>query len=269
MNTNKITKTLDQFLIKSFATIPKKKIGILFSGGIDSSTIAKYSLDLGFNPSLFTFGTAFSKDYFYAKKLAKDLKLPFRYLELTQKKIIDSIPNITSLLAKIGVEPNIMQISLGMGFYHIAQLAKKEKIDLFLSGQGSDELFGGYNKYLQLSSNDLALQMKQDIKNLFKIDVVRDAAMTKEFGIDIVFPYLDADFVKYTQNIPLGLKIHKEERKIILRELAKQKKLPEYIFRRPKNALQYSSGIQKIVEKYLKKRSLANSFFHSLLSFFV
>ena len=166
MNTNKITKTLDQFLIKSFATIPKKKIGILFSGGVDSSTIAKYSLDLGFNPSLFTFGTAFSKDYFYAKKLAKDLKLPFRYLELTQKKIIDSIPNITSLLAKIGVEPNIMQISLGMGFYHIAQLAKKEKIDTLTSKLNNFFIINQTHPYGKLNfyTKNYSKMVKENLK---------------------------------------------------------------------------------------------------------
>lgn len=96
--------------------------------------------------------------------------------------------------------------------------------------------------------------MNKDIDNLFKIDVIRDRTMTLESGIDIYFPYLDKDFIDYVQSLPLDLKITKDVRKFILRELAKYKGLPEYIFTRPKNALQYSSGIQKIVEKIMKKK---------------
>ena len=252
-----IIDKLDSLLITSFSQIPKnKKVGILFSAGVDSSLIAKYAHDLGFKPTLFTFGTEYSKDYEFAYKLANDLNLSFHYLPLNSEQIRKTAIKIIPLLKKIGVDPNIMQISLSIGFYAISKLAQQKKVNIFLSGQGSDELFGGYNKYLKLNSKNLALKMKHDTKNLFRVDMVRDWTMTKHFGIDIYFPYLDANFIKYVQKLPISLKIKGEERKWILRQLAKQKGLPDYIFNRPKNALQYSSGIQKIVEKLVKRNQI-------------
>ena len=249
-----ILTTLDDLLQKSFLKIPKsEKIGVLFSGGVDSSTIAKYAQDNNLNPQLFTFGTRYSKDKEYAQNLARDLSLDFNYLYLDTNLIQIAIPKVKARLEKINIDPNIMQISLGIGFFEIAKLAKEKGITLFLSGQGSDELFGGYNKYLKLKDDDLALQMKKDTDNLFKVDVIRDRVMA---GIPIYFPYLDNDFKNFSLELPIGLKIKDGERKWILRELAKKRGLPEYIFTRPKNALQYSSGIQKIVEKLIGKSVL-------------
>lgn len=262
-NLDKILNNLDRLLQNSFTKTPKhKKLGVLFSGGVDSSTVAKYAKDSGLNPHLFTFGTDFSKDKDYARKLAQDLKLPFYYLNLSKNEIEKTIPKVKQLLISARIDPNIMQISLSLGFYLISQEAKKLGVDLFLSGQGSDELFGGYNKYLGVKNYDLRLKMKNDTQNLFKVDVVRDRTMTKQYGVDLYFPYLDSEFIKYSQSLPIELKIHTSVaentiiRKWILRELARQQGLPDYIFNRPKNALQYSSGIQKIVEKIIKKQFL-------------
>lgn len=256
-NVASILADLDFLLISSFSQIPKnKKVGILFSAGVDSSLIAKYAQDLGFKPALFTFGTEYSKDYEFANKLAHDLNLPFHYLPLNSEQIRKTAIKIIPLLKKIGIGANIMQISLSIGFYAIAKLAKEKNVNLFLSGQGSDELFGGYNKYLKLNIKLLELKMREDTNNLFQVDIRRDTQMTMQSGIDIFFPYLDKAFIKYSQNLPLSLKIKGDERKWILRQLAKQKSLPDYIFNRPKNALQYSSGIQKIVEKLVKRNQI-------------
>ncbi|MBI3384970.1 asparagine synthase [Candidatus Gottesmanbacteria bacterium] len=254
--TNIITK-LDSLLTSSFSQIPKNKsVGILFSAGVDSSLIAKYAKDLKFKPELFTFGSDYSKDLELAKKLASDLVLPFNYLSLSEKEITKTAKKVVPLLHRLKIDPNLMQISLSIGFYAISRVAKEKGITLFLSGQGSDELFGGYNKYLKLEIRNLKLKMEQDTLNLFKVDIKRDRFMTRQSDIDIFFPYLDRAFIAYAQNLPLSLKIKGDKRKWILRQLAKQKGLPDYIYNRPKNALQYSSGIQKIVEKLVKKNQI-------------
>ena len=83
-NIHNILKKLDRLLNKSFSKIPSaKKVGVLFSGGIDSSQIAWYAKRKNLKPVLFTFGTEYSKDLTYAQKLAGELKLPLIYLNLT------------------------------------------------------------------------------------------------------------------------------------------------------------------------------------------
>lgn len=260
-NLKEILSTLDRLLLTSFSKIPKnKKIGVLFSGGIDSSQIAWYAQRQNLHPTLFTFGTEFSKDYDFAQRLSQDLKLDFVYLKLTKEEISTALKPTRKILQKKQIDDNLMQVSLSIGFFLIAGRAKEMGIDLFLSGQGSDELFGGYNKYLKLldDKKKLEQQMAQDTKNLFLVDVIRDRAMTETSGIEIYFPYLDQPVIDYVQSLPLSLKINAQARKWLIRELGKTNGLPEYIFTRPKNALQYSSGIQKIVEKLEKTRSHKN-----------
>lgn len=248
-----IIKRLDTLLLSSFSKIPKnKKIGVLLSGGVDSSLILKYAIDFNLNPVAYTAGSEFSKDREFVNKLAKDLDFELIIVELSKEKISQTIPQIIKVLEEIKIDPNIMQVSLSLPFYFIAKTARKNGVDLFLSGQGSDELFGGYHKYEKLSGQELINKMNLDTENLFKIDIIRDRKMAAESDMDIYFPYLDEEFIEYTKSIPTELKIKGVIKKWILRQLARKKGLPDYIYNRPKNALQYSSGVQKIVERIMR-----------------
>mgnify|MGYP001602217292 CR=1 FL=1 len=286
-NVNSVLDKLDTLLLNSFAKIPKnKKIGVLFSGGVDSSLILKYALDLNLNPIAYTAGSEFSKDREFVNKLADEFNFKLNFIELEKTEIIKVLPEIIHKLSSLKIDPNIMHVSLSLPFYFMGVAAKLHGIDLFLSGQGSDELFGGYHKYEKLTGSALISKMSEDTENLFKVDVVRDRAMTGQSNIDIYFPYLDHDFIDYASHIPVDLKIKQLNTKSswseaigsrnlrydsitppsagfqndakniinkwILRELAKKKGLPDYICDRPKNALQYSSGVQKIVAKIMK-----------------
>jgi len=65
-------------------TILTKKFGIAFSGGVDSSLLAKICSDLGYDITLLTIGFSDSHDVVFSKKISKLLGLPTKSLKYLQ-----------------------------------------------------------------------------------------------------------------------------------------------------------------------------------------
>lgn len=161
-------------------------------------------------------------------------------------------------------EFNIMKIGVGMPAYIAAEMAYEDNLKVMLSGQGADELFGGYNRYLKFyeEKGERAQEdLKKDILNLYHVNLQRDDAVTMANSIELRVPYLDPDIINIAMNIPMKYKINKDDtlRKCILREVGAELGVPEEIVKRPKKAAQYGSGIHKmLVKKVLKDESFKN-----------
>lgn len=250
---DKYVENLDRILCEEFGSLKKeiddKKVGVLFSAGVDSSLIAKFASDFGLNPVLYTFGTEKSKDREFVLKFTKDLKIPLVFHEVTRDEIEKNILLIKKELEKIDIDPNPMEVALAVGVYLIGKKAKEDGTQVMLCGQGSDELFAGYKKYEGLSDKELSNHLRNDIESVMAKDVARDAHMLLLSGIELLAPYTNKEFIEYSLEIPLKYKVVGETKKFIIRKVAENRGLPDYICGRPKNAMQYSSGIQKVVSK--------------------
>lgn len=236
------------------------KVGILFSGGIDSTIIAKITDDLGIKTCLYSVGHKDSADLKFARKTAEEMNLPLK------TKVID-VDDVRKYLIPVldAVEEfNIMKIGVGMPAYIAAEIAHEDNLKVMLSGQGADELFGGYNRYLKFyeEKGEMAQEdLKKDILNLYHVNLQRDDAVTMANSIELRVPYLDPDIINIAMNIPMKYKINKDDtlRKCILREVGAELGVPEEIVKRPKKAAQYGSGIHKmLVKKVLKEESFKN-----------
>jgi asparagine synthase (glutamine-hydrolysing) len=231
------------------------EVGIIFSGGIDSTILAKISQDLGVKTKLYTVGTENSVDIKFAKKTAKYLDLP---IEVKILKIPD-VKKYTEFVLNAIEEFNIMKIGVGIPSYAASEMARDDNIKVMLSGQGADELFGGYNRYIQFykDKGELAQEdLKSDVSNLYHVNLQRDDAVTMANSVELRVPYLDQKLVEIAMNIPMQYKIYNEDenlRKCILREVASDLEVPQDIVRRPKKAAQYGSGVHKILVKKILK----------------
>ncbi len=244
-------------LIKSVKKRVKglNEVGILFSAGVDSTILAKIVQDLGIKVTLYCIGNENSVDIKYAEETAQKMNLPLK------TKIID-IKDVEHYLIPVleAIEEfNIMKIGVGMPAYIASEMAHKDSIKVMLSGQGADELFGGYNRYLRIyeEKGELAQDdLKKDILNLYHVNLQRDDAVTMANSVELRVPYLDLDIIKTAMNTPMKYKINGKDdnlRKIILREVAAELGVPLEIVNRPKKAAQYGSGIHKMLKKVLKE----------------
>ena len=122
-------------------------IGAYLSGGYDSSAIASIANDLGQQNELIGFTGKFSKygpnfdESKYARELAKKRKFEIKELEITGQDFIDNIQKVIYHLDHPTAGPG------SFSQYMVSSLAAKNR-KVVLGGQGGDEIFGGYTRYL-------------------------------------------------------------------------------------------------------------------------
>ncbi len=237
------------------------KIGILFSGGLDSSLIALLTKKKAENAdiTLFTVGTHDSHDLSIVEQASKLLGLNSKSIEVHSQDIIPAIPKLAGI---IGIHHSV-KISFELPLYLALSNIDEE---LVLSGQGADELFGGYARYLKMEREELHGALKRDVENLIDTDIKMDYRIALHFKKTLKTPYLDENVVRIAEQIPLEYKVKKGQRKIALQEVALQLGLPKELANRQKKAAQYSSGIFKELRREAKKKDLSvNEFIEHLL----
>lgn len=226
--------------------LANKKVVLGFGGGIDSTILAK--LTSGNDILAVTVCTNDSLDHKLGKESADMLDIKHETVLVDEKTVKNSIRD----LQKVMQLKNAMHASIACIVHILAKHAKEKKMDALMLGQLADELFGGYARYLKYfrsSSRKARAAMFNDVKNAYIDNFERDETASS-FYTHLLLPYAALDFVKYAVTIPLTMKLDRSgARKIILREVAKNLGIPDALVYREKKAMQFSSGIYKIVSK--------------------
>ena len=276
-------KELDNLLDKSVKDriINIDDIALIFSGGVDSTLLLYYVLDnLDENQklTLYTVANEESQDLKLAKIVAESLNQNLKVKIINEDLVKDSLDN--TLLAI--EEPNLMKLGVGMTIYLASSMIHEDNIKVALSGQGADELFAGYNRYLKTFNEGylakdgfrykrfkaVEYELRDDIYNIYHVNLERDDAASMANGVELRVPFLSEDLVKWSLNIPAKYKIDNGEdtiRKNILRDLASSKGIPDNIAYRSKKAAQYGSGIDKILRKKVLKNLDLNQYYDNLV----
>ena len=237
------------------------RVGIIFSGGVDSTLIAKISDDLGVDTTLYTVGHETSSDIKFARKTASDINLSLKIKTINAA----DIKRYTEFVLNAIEEFNIMKLGVGMPAYVASEMARSDGVKVVMSGQGADEIFAGYHRYIQFyidKGEKVQEDLIKDVRNLYHVNLQRDDAVTMANSVELRVPYLDSEFVDKALKVPMEYKLDNGEdnlRKCILREIASDIGVPPEIVRRPKKAAQYGSGINKIlVKKVLRDENYKN-----------
>ena len=248
------TMSLDELLGKIITaisqTVPEEKIGVAFSGGVDSSMVAKICSDMKYYVTLLTIGFAESHDIAFSKQVNEFLKLPHKISEIDPNEFDDVATKIKSTIKTDNLSWNENRIA----FYHVAKLAKRFGIDVVVTANGIDELFCGYNAYrdaIKEGESKVLELMESKLQN--ELDMMKAVNLVcSEFGVKIVQPLLSEDFINYAKSVPISDKITDENdlsRKHIIRKLALQIGVPDISANARKKALQYGSLIHKALIK--------------------
>lgn len=233
------------------------EVSVIFSGGVDSTLLTLLLKEISKNKPLeirlYAVGGENSKDVIASRKLARLLDLPLKIQPVTKEIVMENLETVVKLIG----ENNLMKIGVGMTIYLASRMISEDGGKVAISGQGADELFAGYNRYLKsFESGELDEELRHDIENMHHVNLQRDDAVSMANGVELRLPFLDKNLVEFALNIPVEYKIAGSSdriRKNILRDLANDLGLPEEFAYRPKKAAQYGTGIDKILRKKVLK----------------
>src|SRR5918992_1020756 len=195
-----------------------QRIGIIFSGGIDSVLIA-----------------------YLAAKL---------------------IPEVMNVIE----DSNAGQVEVALPVYCAVKLAHEDGIKVMLTGQGADELFGGYSWYAKVVEKEgykmLRRHMIEDLLLLYKETLEREDKITMAHSIELREPFLDSEVIKVALATSLRLNVKGGSDsfgKHVHRKLAERVGIPHDIAYRIKEAAQHGSGMHGMLDDIARKHGFDES----------
>src|SRR3989344_3490165 len=235
--------------------IPHQKFGVLFSGGIDSTYIAKFLNDFDYDFTCYTAVlntddvplSVSPSDLSAAQDIAQKLNL-----KLKIKKVkLDEIPAYLQKIVPLIEDSNVTKVSVALTFYLASEMAKEDGCKVIFSGLGSEEIFAGYERHKQ--SANINQECVSGLLKLYERDLYRDDVLTMENNLELRLPYLDKELVAYALKIPQQYKVSASQTKIILRDIAREEGLPEQFALRRKVAAQYGSRMDNAIARLSRK----------------
>lgn len=235
---------LSQLIRSAIEQTLEDRVAIAFSGGLDSATIAaiarKYS-----EVDLFAVGTEDSDDLKSAEKVAESLRLPLHKLILDEEIILDTYSECYSL-----VPSNLLKVEILVPVFHVAQAAAAQGHSVVLFGSGAEELFVGYERYYSYSDEgkDLDSLLKDEFRTLPQRDIGWVKKVCRKFNLEARFPFYNKELAELVFSVPLPERMaDRKLKKGLLREAGKLLGTPEDALNRRKKAMQYGSGIHKVL----------------------
>ena len=228
------------------------KVGMIFSGGVDSVLIAKLISDFGWNLRCYCVGEEGSEDVKNAEKVAIDLGLDLSVVYIDKRRLEMILPEIIESIEMEG----LLQVEVAVPMYLAAKAASEDGIKVMFTGQGADELFAGYWWYKDVVSEDGFLKLHdklwEDIDLLYDDTLEREDKVTMAHSVELRVPYLDRNVVRCAMRISPRLKIKNGEdstRKWVHRDVAAMLGVPHYTAYRAKDMAQSGSGVHDLIRK--------------------
>jgi asparagine synthase (glutamine-hydrolysing) len=237
-----------------------REVAVAFSGGLDSGLIAFLAKNSGADVHLVHVGLKNHLETEYAKKVAEELKLPIHVHLYNEEDVEKILLRVLWLIE----ESDPVKASIGVPFYWTAEKTAEMSFKVMLAGQGADELFGGYKRYiddyLRYGSEKTREILFRDVLKMYETNFERDFKICSFHDVELRLPFATYQIAKFASNLPVELKIKLPDdglRKLVLRRAAENLGLPQLVAEKPKKAIQYATGISKVLKKLARKNKLS------------
>ncbi|MBS7247942.1 MAG: asparagine synthase-related protein [Candidatus Jordarchaeales archaeon] len=233
------------------------RVGVLFSGGLDSTLIVSTLCELGVKCKLYCSGVEGSKDVENAILTGEEIGLEVKVRSISEEELEAVLPTVVGVIGG-----NVLNVELAIPLLFALDAAREDGCDRVMNGTGADELFGGYSKFVSVLKEGgyeaLQSALTSSFTALSENDLVREEEVAGIVGVLLRRPFLDARLVEYAIRIPPQYKVtvKNEEyiRKYILRIMAEHFHTPRSAVERRKLAFQYGSGVDKALRRIALKK---------------
>ena len=181
-------------------------LAFMCSGGLASSAIVTIAKDM--KPDLVSFSMSYegagrSLDEYYATLLTACLQIDHTCVKFTKDDIEDAIARVIEVCETH--DPQTIRASVPM--YLLAKYIRENTpYRVILSGEGADELFGGYSYFSRAPVGEAGrLESTRLLKNLHSFDLLRADRCFAAHGLEIRVRFLDKDLVRYVLRLPHDL----------------------------------------------------------------
>lgn len=243
---------------KRLTGLNESRIGVIFSGGIDSVLVAKLLQREGKNVICYCTGTEDSGDMIAARAIAEDLGLELKTTIIDEALVAQLLPEVIENVEESG----LLQVEVAIPMYMAAKLAAKDDIRVMFTGQAADELFAGYPWYNDVLSEfgyvRLHEKLWEDLSYLYTDTLEREDKLTMAHSIELRAPYLDKDVIQTAMRISPRLKLEGKDDalgKRVHRQASVELGVPPYLGFRIKDPAQSGSGIHGIIAKIAQENA--------------
>jgi asparagine synthase (glutamine-hydrolysing) len=219
---------------------------VALSGGVDSALISRLA-----GRECVVVGIAGSHDLLHAAQVAEEFGLILHQHLIDPASIEEALAQVLAVIPKI--DP--VNASIATTLYFVCQWAWLHGETRILAGQGADELFGGYSRYLQTET--LASDLEKDFLEL-PMQLARDQAVAGLHDACFSLPYLDYRVVVAARIIAPEMLVRDGVRKRPLRAVAGRYMSPA-IAQYEKKAMQYGSGVMKEIQRQAARKGYKRS----------
>lgn len=239
--------------------VPDGDIGLLFSGGVDSTLIAATLQELDVDFTAYTSGIQHGnvnapRDVEWAREIAEEMDIDLEVHESNLEEVENALPKTTDWISSTSVVKNGVALP-----FHFALSGEEQVV---MSGLGSEQLYAGYHR----QQGYLNKECLSGLRRIFEGDLYRDNVISFRNGYEIRLPFLDHELIRHALTIPEDYKVNEEYRKYVLRKAAEKLGVPEKVAWRKKTAAQYGSNFDKAIDRLTKnnnfdhKQEYLNSF---------
>jgi len=245
------SENLENALVSAVKSqVQGEDVAVAFSGGLDSGLVAAIAKEYARSVTLYTSGKDNSYDVVMAQEMSERLGLPWLHIPLNEDNIEARLREMISITGT----SSPLTLSFELPLFFVCRTVREKYV---LSGQGSDELFAGYSKYIGLSEEELDRMRKADLGKLISSTVPHETKVADHFGRKILYPYLDSLVTMQVNAMDLKELMPKDQdhRKMLLRQVATNLGYP-FIAEKKKKAAQYGSGTMDLVRKVASDKGI-------------
>lgn len=221
-------------------------LGVILSGGLDSTIVATLAARIHSECTAYTIGTPDSPDVAYAARVARDLGIGHRVIELRPRDITRSAALAAVGFSELSEYGDIINAAISAPLF---QAIADDGVRVAIGGDCSDELFGGYPMYQTVPADQQRALFAYKLQSLGRTELQRVDRASMAATVEARVPFLDQQVVRAALRVPAEWKTRGGRDKWILRRAFEQL-VPDYVINRPKHGLSYSSGLHDRVRLF-------------------